>query len=101
MYIFRGRGHTFSDFTDTACAVKNMDLIISTDNVILNLAGALGVKTIGLFNKQTNYRWFKTTGSNVGWYSSVYPLQNKMQDDWSESLMQLNNIVSKVLKSKY
>ena len=29
--------------------IKNMDMIISTDNVSLNLAGALGVKTTGLF----------------------------------------------------
>ena len=40
-------GKTFENFTDTACALKNMDIIISTDNVILNLAGALGVKTYG------------------------------------------------------
>ena len=68
-------GNTFNDFTDTACAIKNMDIVISTDNVILNLAGALGVKTLGLFNKQTNFRWFKTTGENVGWYNSVKPLK--------------------------
>jgi Tfp pilus assembly protein PilF len=87
-------GETFGNFTDSACAIKSMDLIISTDNVILNLAGSLGVKTIGLFNQQTNYRWYKTTGSDTGWYKSVKPLQNKIQNDWSETLRELNNIVS-------
>ena len=87
-------GETFGNFTDSACAIKIMDLIISTDNVILNLAGSLGVKTIGLFNQQTNYRWYKTTGSDTGWYKSVKPLQNKIQNDWSETLRELNNIVS-------
>lgn len=87
-------GETFGNFTDSACAIKSMDLIISTDNVILNLAGSLGVKTIGLFNLQTNYRWYKTTGSDTGWYKSVKPLQNKIQNDWSETLRELNNIVS-------
>lgn len=86
-------GNTFNDFTDSACAVKNMDLIISTDNVILNLAGALGVKTIGLFNKETNYRWFKTDKNDTGWYKSVKPLQNKLQNDWTETIMELNNII--------
>lgn len=75
-------GKTFNNFMDTARAIKNMDLIISTDNVILNLSGALGVKTIGLFNKDTNYRWFKTGGKNVCWYNSVTPLQASKQDDW-------------------
>ena len=37
-------GKTFNNFTDTSAAIKNMDLVITTDNVILNLAGSLGVK---------------------------------------------------------
>ena len=81
-------GKTFDNFSDTASAIKNMDLIISTDNVILNLSGALGVKTIGLFNKDTNYRWFKTDGENVGWYSSILPLQAQKQDDWKQLINQ-------------
>lgn len=87
-------GKTFNNFTDTACAIKNMDIVISTDNVILNLAGALGVKTLGLFNKQTNYRWFKITGENVGWYSSVKPLQTHIQDDWTPVFSSVVNVLS-------
>ena len=90
-------GNAFGDFTQSACAVKNMDLIISTDNVILNLAGALGAKTIGLFNKETNFRWFKTDGENVGWYESVKPLQAKKQNDWNEVLFELLKEVKIIL----
>ena len=86
-------GGTFEDFTNSACAVKNMDLIISTDNVILNLAGALGVDTIGLFNKETNYRWYQTDGENVGWYESVKPLQAKKQNCWENVFFELVNLV--------
>ena len=87
-------GKTFNNFTDTACAIKNMDIIISTDNVILNLTGALGIKTLGLFNKQTNFRWFKTNGENVSWYNSVKPLQTSVQDDWTTVFSQVVNILS-------
>lgn len=90
-------GNAFGDFTQSACAVKNMDLIISADNVILNLAGALGAKTIGLFNKETNFRWFKTDGENVGWYESVKPLQAKKQNDWNEVLFELLKEVKIIL----
>ena len=86
-------GHTFEDFTNSACAVKNMDLIVSTDNVILNLAGALGVDTIGLFNKETNYRWFKTHGQDVGWYKSVKPVQAERQNHWDNVFFELVNEV--------
>jgi len=84
-------GESFDDFKYSACAVKNMDLVVSTDNVILNLAGALGVDTIGLFNKETNYRWFKTRGKNVGWYESVKPLQTNILNEW-------NGVFSELLK---
>ena len=70
-----------------------MDLIVSTDNVILNLAGALGVDTIALFNKETNYRWYQTEGENVGWYKSVKPLQAKKQNCWENVFFELVNLV--------
>lgn len=89
-------GKTFKNFTDTACAIKNMDLVITTDNVILNLAGSLGVNTIALFNKQTNYRWFKTSGDNSGWYKYCKPLQVSEQDDWAPVLKKLVKIINEI-----
>lgn len=86
-------GKTFDNFTDTAMALENMDLVITTDNVILNLAGALGVKTFALFNKQTNYRWFKLDGDNVGWYESCIPLQTEKQDAWATVFAKLVDIL--------
>ncbi len=88
-------GTTFNDFTDTACAIKNMDIVISTDNVILNLAGALGVKTFAMFNKHTNFRWYKTSGSDVGWYASVMPIQVEENNCWSDVFSSIVNELSK------
>lgn len=90
-------GDTFKDFTYSACAVKNMDMVITTDNVILNLAGALGVKTVALFNKQTNYRWFKLNGEDVGWYKSVKPLQAKKQNDFTQLALDLSEYLKTTL----
>ena len=75
-------GKDFADFYDTACAIKNMDLVVTSDNVILNLAGALGVKTFGLFNRYADYRWYKLTGDDVGWYNSVKPFRAINMDNW-------------------
>ena len=76
-------GKDFFSFDDTATAIMNMDLIISTDNVILNLAGALGKKTFGLFNKYPEYRWFNLKGEDVVWYNSVKPYQVTKTDEWT------------------
>lgn len=92
--IFR-LGSTFRDFTDTACAIKNMDIVVSTDNVILNLAGALGVKTYGLFNSYTNYRWYKLSGTDVGWYRSVEPIQADEANCWRDVF---GKLVKNILK---
>ena len=92
---FINLGKYFKDFTDTASAICCMDIVISTDNVILNLAGALGKKTIALFNKETNYRWYKTTGKNVGWYNSVKPIQAEKQNDWDGVLLKVVNEINK------
>lgn len=87
-------GETFETFTDTACAVKNMDVVLSTDNVILNLAGSLGIKTLGLFTKYPNFRWFKLSGNDVGWYKSVRPVQIEDFDCNSALVSNLINYIS-------
>lgn len=87
---------TLKDFEDTAAAMMNMDLIITTDNVILNLAGALGVKTIGLYNRFHDYRWFKLTGEDVGWYKSVKPYKCEKLNDWHELVEKVINDLNPV-----
>jgi len=92
-------GKTFNNFTDTACAAKNMDIIISTDNVILNLAGALGVKTFGLFNFYTNYRWFKFD-NDTGWYTSVKPFKTEENNRWSVVFGKVKTELNKQLENR-
>ncbi|MCM1339454.1 MAG: tetratricopeptide repeat protein [Muribaculaceae bacterium] len=89
-------GETFDNFSDTACAIKSMDVVVSTDNVILNLAGALGVKTFGLFNKHPNFRWYKLDGTDVGWYKSVVPFQVEENNCWSDVFSKLTNELSRL-----
>ena len=86
-------GKGFDTFLDTANALASMDLFISTDNVLLNLAGAVGVKTYGIFNKYPNYRWFDLSGKNVIWYNSVRPFQCITENDWSEVMKRVISVV--------
>ncbi len=92
-------GYTFKNFTDTACAIKNMDIVITTDNVILNLAGALGVKTFGLFNYYPNFRWYKLEGEDVGWYKNVKPFQVEENNRWSIVFSKVYNELNEITQS--
>ncbi|MCR5266268.1 MAG: hypothetical protein K6E29_06715 [Cyanobacteria bacterium RUI128] len=88
-------GKDFKNFTDTANAIMGLDLIITTDNVILNLAGAMRKVTYGIFNKYPNYRWFDLTGKNVRWYESVRPFQCAEENDWASAMKEVEQAVAK------
>lgn len=75
-------GKTFNDFSDTAAAMANVDLFITSDNSVFNLAGAMGKKTFVLLNKYSEWRWFYDEKSTP-WYDSVriFKKQNE-EDNW-------------------
>ena len=75
-------GKTFKNWEDTACAMNCMDLMVTTDNGVMNLAGALGIKTIGIFNRIVEWRWFKTEGEDIAWYKSIKPFQCPTSGAW-------------------
>ena len=73
-------GSTFSNFSDTAGAIENMDLIISNDTSLVHLAGAMKKSCWVLLPHVYNWRWH-TDLSKCDWYDSVKIFrQNK---DWS------------------
>lgn len=83
-------GSGFKNFSETAKAISAMDLIISTDNAVMNLAGALGKTTFGLFNRFVDYRWCDIKeGCSLNWYDSITVLQNTDQDDWAPTITRL------------
>ena len=99
-YKIKDLSHTFNDFEATACALSCMDLVISTDNVIMNLAGALGIKTFAMFNVYTDARWFKTQGDDIGWYTSVKPFQAKTFNDWAGVINDIKTELQKEILAK-
>ncbi len=89
-------GGTFKNWEDTACAMKNMDLMVTTDNGVMNLAGALGVKTFGLFNRIVEWRWFKVEGDDIGWYKSIKPFQAPTAGAWEVPVEKVMEEIEKI-----
>lgn len=71
------------DFSDTAAAMENMDLIITSDNGNVHLAGAMGKRAFLLLNKHSEWRWFYDE-EKTSWYDSVkiFKKQNE-SDNWN------------------
>lgn len=88
----------FNTFEDTACAIENCDLVISTDNCILNLAGALGKRVFALFNCSYSYRWYNLDTNKICWYESMTPYINEEINNWKPSIEKIiTNINSEYL----
>lgn len=89
-------GRTFKNWEDTACAMNCMDFMVSTDNGVMNLAGALGIKTFGLFNRIVEWRWFKVEGEDIAWYKSIKPFQCPTSGEWETPVSKVMEEIDKV-----
>ena len=89
-------GKTFKNWEDTACAMNCMDLMVTTDNGVMNLAGALGIKTFGIFNRIVEWRWFKTEGNDIAWYKSIKPFQCPTSGEWETPVKNILEEIDKI-----
>ena len=76
-------GQAFADFTDTAAAIENMDLIISVDTSVLHLAGAMGKTAWALIPCESDWRWMLNTQDSP-WYPTITLLRQKQHGNWQE-----------------
>ena len=71
----------FDDFTDTAAAIENMDLVISVDTSVLHLAGAMGKRTWALLPYSPEWRWMLERPDSP-WYPTMKLFRQKKLKDW-------------------
>lgn len=76
-------GDQFASFEDTAAAIANLDLVISTDTSIVHLAAALGKPVWLLLSQRSqDFRWVDFGAGNV-WYPNVRAFRQEVDDDWA------------------
>lgn len=79
-------GKEFQDFSDTAAAMANLDLFITSDNAVFNLAGAMGKETFVLLSADAEWRWF-FCDKTMPWYDSVRIFKKKLEKDSWDLIM--------------
>lgn len=89
-------GSTFNDFSDTAAAIENLDLVISNDTSVVHLAGALGKKCWVLLPFVQDWRW--TNDLNYcPWYNRIKLFKQSSPKNWDnvfpELYLNLNNLI--------
>ncbi len=72
-----------TDFADTACAIAQLDLIITVDTAVAHLAGALGKTTWTLLPHVADWRWMRDRDDNP-WYPTMRLFRQNQPGDWDE-----------------
>lgn len=89
-------GATFKNFSDTASALSNLDILITIDTSIAHLAGALGITTWLLLPNIADWRWF-IGRNNSPWYQSIRLFRQKKQGDWLEVIARVKDELRNLL----
>ena len=92
-------GSHFTDFTDTAAAIENMDLIISVDTSVLHLAGAMGKPVWGLICAWPAWRWHLERTDNP-WYPTMKLFRQKHRRQWDDVFACVEDELRKLLLSR-
>ena len=77
-----------NDIDGLASLIMACDQVVSTTNVTVHLAGALGANTKVLLPSSTRWFW-GSSGSDSFWYDTVSPCRQNNAGDWSDVLRAL------------
>ena len=79
---------TFTDFSDTAAIIAELDLVISVDCVISHLAGAMGKAVWMLLAYHADFRYLRDRENNP-WYPTARLFRQRTEGDWASVLDRL------------
>lgn len=85
------------EFDDLAALVSACDLVISTDNIVADLAGSINVPCWVLLPKAPQWRWLSGVTLSP-WYPSLRLYRQEQQDHWDAPLDKIRNDLVPLLK---
>ncbi len=88
------------DVEGLACQVAAMDLVISTSNATVHVAGALGVPVWMLLPRHGLSLWYWFGGrKDCPWYPSMRMFRQRRQGDWRELLERVGSELPSFLRA--
>ena len=82
-------------FMDTAAIIKHLDLVVSVDTAIGNLAGGLGAKVWVMLARSPDWRWGQA-GTTTPWYPSMRLYRQREVNRWDEAFRQAGSELAKL-----
>ncbi|GET41993.1 glycosyl transferase family 2 [Microseira wollei NIES-4236] len=85
------------DFVDTACAIEQLDLVITVDTAVAHLAGAMGKPVWVLLPFVPDWRWLLER-QDTPWYPTMRLFRQTSPGDWASVFQQVKKRLTEVLK---
>ena len=86
----------FNDIDDLAALIKACDGIVAIENLIPNLAGAIGINSSVLLNHRTHWRYGEDN-HYCYWLPCLELFRKKQDETWDQALNQIkNNLIGKI-----
>ena len=76
------------DFSETAAAIANLDLVIAVDTAVAHLAGALGKPVWILLPHTADWRWLNTR-TDSPWYPTARLFRQSSPGNWEQVVEQV------------
>ena len=89
-------GNEFNDFSDTAAAIENLDLLISIDSSVAHLAGALGKEVWIVLSESPEWRWGKEEDLTI-WYKNARLFRPVLGEGKHETISRVFKALNKKL----
>ena len=91
-------GKELIDFSQTAAALSNLELVICNDTSLAHLAGALGIPCWIALPYEVNWRWH-TDLSVCDWYDNIRLFRQERPGDWDSVFRQIESEIKTILSS--
>lgn len=96
--FMENRAPALMDFADTARAIQNLDLVLSVDNAVAHVAGALGVPCWILLSRLADWRWLLKRG-DTPWYPNTRLFRQDRLGDWTAPLAKITSELDSLAKA--
>ncbi|HUD00296.1 MAG TPA: hypothetical protein VMR88_17520 [Candidatus Polarisedimenticolaceae bacterium] len=87
---------TAADALTTARVMRALDLVVSIDSMPAHLAGALGIRTWTLVQKDADWRWMSDRRDSP-WYPTLRLFRQRQAGDWEPVVAQVKRKLRELL----
>ncbi len=88
------------DWTDTAAAIANLDLVITVDTAVAHLAGALGKPVWVMLPFAGDWRWIRGR-NDTPWYPSMRLFWQERWGDWAGVIERVRAALEELVRERH